>query len=601
MASPRIFAATVLLAVPAAGQATFTEVANSVGLNYVTDAGPPPIEPPSNPEMNPDLGAGCAVGDYDGDGDIDVYLLGGRGFANVLYRNDLDRGVAGFTDVTATAGSGLGDVGSSRVAHFVDLDNDGDLDLVLVNDVDPEESAPIPSKVFENQGDGTFQDVSVDSGFAPVGIALCGCSLADYDQDGLLDIFVTAWAHHLGFPAPWHQWAGENRLYRNLGNMQFEDVTAAVGLAQPERFDAFTTIFADITRNGYPDLYIAIDHAEDQFYENLGGSFVLKSTEFGLTHTGNDMGLACADVDNDGDLDFYQTNITDPVNRFGTTQFNALMIQEQDAQGESSFVDKADDRFVLDTYWGWGTQFLDVDNDGDLDIAAASGFDTFVAGVAPEHPILATPSVLFENTGDATFASIAAGDFTFFPDDSRALVGFDYDRDGDQDILIVNMRQPVRLFRNDTPRTPATGHWIDVEVVQRHGNRSGIGCRVEVHTDDEVTQQQVLLAGESYLAGTPAERHFGVGEHTWIAWVRVRWEDGTATTITRVPADRKIRIEQPEHLSDWDRNGRVEYLDAIMFAWAWLLGFPRADLDGDREFALADAEVFADDWWSAQH
>ena len=340
----RLASACILaLTAPLTAQIAFTEVASEVGLDHVTDAGPPDVPPPSDPIVAANLGAGCAVGDYDGDGDIDVYLLQGRGFPNRLFRNELvETGSARFADVTAASGTGLDDLGSGRTAHFADLDGDADLDLLLVNDRDPSGTA-FPSRLFENRGNGRFEDVTEGSGFSPVGIALCGCSLADYDQDGLLDVFVTAWAHHLGFPSPFHQWPGENRLYRNLGDFEFVDVTNDVGLGpHPERLDAFTAIFADITKNGYPDLYIAIDHEIDQFWANEGGTFRLRSEEFGLTHLGNDMGLACADVDHDGDLDFYQTNITDPVGRFGTTQFNALMLQDRTPAGGTVFYDEAD-------------------------------------------------------------------------------------------------------------------------------------------------------------------------------------------------------------------------------------------------------------------
>ena len=121
--------------------------------------------------------------------------------------------------------------------------------------------------------------------------------------------------------------------------------------------------------------------------------------------------------------------------------------------------------------------------------------------MTPANPLLASPTVVFENDGTAHFRSIACGDLTTLGDDSRALVTFDYDRDGDQDVLVVNMRQPVRLFRNDTPRDRAHGHWIDISVRQRHGNRSGVGCRIEIHTDDGITQQQILLAGEKLSRG----------------------------------------------------------------------------------------------------
>ncbi len=587
------------------GQIALTEVAGAAGLSFTTHRGAAPTEIQLGAMTQENMGHGAAVGDYDGDGDLDVYLLQGRGWPNALFRNEWSAGIDGFVEVTTNPGVELGDLGDSRVAHFVDLDDDGDLDLLVVNCQNEIETMP-PSRIFRNEGDGTFTDATAGSGFSPIGYLLCGCSLADYDLDGLLDIYVTAWTYDLGSGPHPLQWAGDNRLYRNLGGLQFEDVTEQVGLAPivsgsptPLKQDSFTAIFTDITGNGYPDLFLAVDHREDQFYANARGHFTSVSQQVGMTHTGNDMGVCCADLDNDRDLDFYVTNITDsvPACGAGTTDFNALHIGSTSQNGMPFFQDVAFDAGVHDTFWGWGCEFVDIDNDADLDIYAVTGMDAFLSASVPACPLIDTPSVLFVNDGTTFFANETPANVLTFEDDSRGLVAFDYDRDGDQDLLVTNVQEPVRLFRNDTVQPPGEGHWLDVSVCQCRGNVHGIGVRIDVKTDDTLTQRQVLLAGESYLVGTPAEAHFGLADADTVEYVRAHWADGTATTRIDVPADGRIEIRQPRYLCDYVPDNRTDWADILLFCWGWLNDDPRTDLNGNESsYELLDLDLFMTDW-----
>lgn len=598
----RALVALSLLAPAAEGQVTFTEVAPQVGLNFTALPGQVFPEITANAALQLYFGYGAAVGDYDDDGDIDIYLLTGRGRPNQLYRNELSAGLDQFTNVTASAGAGLADMGSSRVAHFADLDADGDLDLLLINDQSGQHSYP-RSRIFSNDGDGTFTDVSAGSLFEPVGWGLCGASLADYDQDGLLDIYVSAWVNDLGASSDLFNWEGHNHLYKNLGHFQFVEVTAQAGLIEldgsmtlgPVRVDSFTSIFTDFTGNGYPDLFVAVDHSRDRFYVNDGGTFVEQSIAAGMNHTGNDMGATCADLDNDRDLDIYVTNITDIFGScgYGTTQFNALHIQAAPSGGLPQFNDEAFLRGAYSTNWGWGVQFVDVENDADLDIFAVNGFDDLVE---PHIPcgIYQTPSVLLENDGTTNFTQTFPAELANYPDDSRGLVAFDYDRDGDQDFLITNFEAPVRLLRNDTP---ASGHWLDVRVVQRSGNERGIGVKVDVRSHAALTQRQVLLAGDSFLVGKPAEVHFGLGAVTQVEYVRAHWSDGTATTWTDVATDQLLVLEQPEHFCDRDTSSAINLADASLFLADWLALAPTADINGDESIDAVDLELYAACWF----
>lgn len=560
----RLTTAAVMLLAPAvtfAGPA-FVDVAATAGLDFECDYGPTftQVFNPDEVMMQRNLGNGAAVGDYDNDGDLDVLLLANQGQSNRLFRNNLDLGAKTFTDVTQAAG--LEFDGLSRVAHFADLDNDGWLDIVIVNDDDG--SADVsPSRIYRNNANGTFTDVTAGSGFRPIGYLHCGATLADFDRDGLLDIYVTVWARK--GTSPIATFAGENQLFRNLGDFTFEDVSEAAGLAGVS-IDCFTPIMHDFNDDGWPDLYVAVDYAEDLFYWNNAGTLVDASTSVNTLHTGNDMGATLADFDDDGDLDIYTTNITDPgVPGFGyPTDGNCFYVNSAGASGGAAFTDEAAGRGVVDTYWGWGVSFIDLENDGDLDIIAANGMDEFVAWLIPDSQILNRPTVLFENDGTGQFARNDAPGLE--PgEDSRPLVVFDYDRDGDQDVLIGNLAQPVRLLEN---RSTNPGHWLDVRLIQGEGRvRDATGATVSVRIGS-ITKRREILCGGSYLAGVPAEAHFGLGDAVRVDELTIRWPDGEIATYNDVAADRFLTISRIP--GDCHPDGVVDGRDIFDFVNALL-------------------------------
>ncbi|MCG8404443.1 MAG: CRTAC1 family protein [Phycisphaerales bacterium] len=589
--SPLFLSLTILLfggSVAKAGPA-YTDVTATAGINFTVNYGGTFSGLSSvQAMMQRNMGNGAAVGDYDGDGDLDIYLLGQLGMSNRLYRNNLNMGMKTFTDVTAIAG--VDDLGMSRVAHFVDLDNDGYLDLVLVNDDDG--TGHPSSKIFRNDGHGTFTDVSATANFQSIGYLRCGAALADYDQDGLLDIYVTNWGLELGTgPAVF---PGSNRLYRNLGNFTFSDVTTTSANLGTLARDSFSAIFFDFNDDFFPDIYVAVDHTTDEFYWNNNGVFSLATGAVGATHVGNDMGAACADFDDDGDLDIYTTNITDPEGPFGTTQFNCLYLNQFDTVAATQFTDEAIARGVEDTYWGWGVEFTDVENDGDLDIVAVNGFDEFVAFAdSTSSPIYQTPTVLLVNDATGHFTRVLAPGLEA-TDDSRALIAFDYDRDGDEDLLITNIEQPVRLLENVS--TPG-GHWLDVQLVQGAGaNRNAIGASVYA-TIGSTTKRRDIISGDSYLAGTPLEAHFGLGADDAVEQLRVRWTDGSEAIFEDVAVDRMVTISNVP--GDCDANTLVEAGDLEGFV-AVLLDLADAplciaDLNGDGKTDAADIQPFVDE------
>ncbi len=334
IASTLAVAGGVLLTRPTSAQAGLCrDVAAERGLAFRGAYGPTPAAlDPMASMMQRNMGNGAAVGDVFGDGRLSVLLLGQLGHPNRLFRNGVDAtGSTTFVDVTEAAG--LTNNGGSRAATFADLDDDGALDLIVMNDYDGQQAGS-PSRIYRNDGSGQFTDMTAGSGFTPVGYLVGGLSLADYNRDGRLDIFVTYWTMELGGdPARDSmsvkgRFPGRNRLYENLGDFRFRDVTDDAHLGQVTA-DSFSSIFADFTGDGWPDLYVALDHRADLFYENVEGTFRLASAAHGVGHIGNDMGVAVTDLGSDGTLDLYATNITDPNGEFGTGSGNTLLIGQR--------------------------------------------------------------------------------------------------------------------------------------------------------------------------------------------------------------------------------------------------------------------------------
>lgn len=470
-------------------------------------------------------GNGVAVGDVDGDGDLDVYLLGHFRQPNKLFRNNLDQGSKTFTDVTLEP---INDRGYSRIAYFIDFDNDQDLDLLLLNDNDGWHT---PSKLFRNDGQFQFVDVTEGSGFTPVASIVGGATVGDYNQDGLLDIYVSRWGGEDAL-------TGENILYRGEAPFRFTEVQHSVGLGNI-RADGIGTFMGDLDNDRDLDLVAAIDGGPDILYENLGGTFRDVSVISGVHHIGNDMGIAIGDFDNDDDLDFYQTNITDNDDPkvFGRGKYNVLYENQFNLTGTLTFIDRAEDMGVEDTAWGWGTEFSDLDNDSDLDLVAVTGMDDFIAHWdSKASSIYATPSALFVNTGSEFSRVYEAG--LDDEQDSRALVSFDYDRDGDQDLLITNINQPPQLLENTTANP---GNWLDVALAP---DRRAIGAKVYA-TTGELMQRRDLVTGRSYLTGTPSEVHFGLGTSNIVDELRILWNDGLQYRFHDVIANQLFRFLRP--------------------------------------------------------
>ena len=515
------------------------DVAPATGLDFRGDYGAAFGDPGAEGyRMQQNLGNGAAVGDYDGDGWLDIFLLGQAGHPSRLFRNTAaPDGSRQFTDATAAAGL-AGITSNARVAQFVDLNGSGRPDLVIAADYLPGGPGG-PSQIFRNDGNGVFTDVTAGSGFEPEGYMVGGMTFADYDGSGRQSIYLSYWTQELGgnpaTGAMHGTWPGQNRLYRNLGGYRFEDVTESSGIGRYNA-DSFTAVFADFSGDGRPDIYQANDHRPDRFYLNEGGArFSDRSDEAGLTRRGNSMGVA-TEVGDGGALHLFITNITDPDGTLGTNIGNTYMVQAAPSDtGDVRFTNEASARGVIDTGWGWGTAFADMDGDGFADLYAVQGMRAFIGDDSPR--LSHATSALFLADGSGRFArSTAPG--CEIPGDQRALVVLDYDRSGSPDLLITQVDAPAVLLRNGI----AGRHWLT--VAPTGPGDAGINARITVTAGGRSTTQ-ILLAGGSYLAGPPREAYFGLGNATRATSVRIAWADGTVTEQRDVAADRVLRVAHP--------------------------------------------------------
>ena len=530
--------------------ANFTDIAEKAGLTMSNVFG----GKDTKKYIIETTGTGVAIFDYDNDGWPDIFLVNGttlEGFpagkgpapSNHLYRNNHD---GTFTDVTAKAG--LTATGWGQGACVGDYDNDGWEDLYV--------TYYAKNRLYHNQG-GVFTEVADASGVAGSGKAWgTGCAFVDYDRDGLLDLMV---ANYVDFdvstaPAPGERascvWKGvpvmcgprglpgaKNILYRNLGHGKFEDVTSKAKIDQTSGHYAFSVSTFDFDDDGWPDIYVACDStASILYHNNRDGTFtdvaVVAGAAFnedGREQAG--MGSTIADYDGDGRLDIFKTNFSDDTSTLYRNNGNGTFDDVTFPAGLGLYT----------RYLGWGTVFLDFDNDSWPDLLLVNGH------VYPEvdrqklDETYAEPTVLLRNGGNGTFADVTAsvGDALAGPRPGRGLAVADYDNDGDLDVLIASVNAYPCLLEN---RGGNANHWLTVRLVGRKSNRDGIGARVTV-TAGGVSRVEEVRSGASYLSHSDFRAHFGLGGTTSNATVEVRWPGGQVDRL-ETPVDRAIVVRE---------------------------------------------------------
>lgn len=498
----------------------FTDVTSQAGLTFPHD------EPGLAFRGAIELGGGVAAGDYDGDGWVDLYVVGGEIGTNRLFHNNGD---GTFEDRAAAAGVALAGVRSCGPLFF-DFDGDGDLDL-FVGGVDG-----TPLSLFRNEGDGTFVDVTAASGLV-VPVFTFGASAGDYDHDGDLDLFLTHWSGNL---ATTQGQVSSFHLWRNDGSGTFTDVTSDAGivaLGPSDGFNGFTANFSDIDGDGWADLLLTGDFGTSRIYRNLRNGTFAYATDPAVITDGNGMGAAVGDYDEDGDLDWFVSSIWDPngiSEGYWDTSGNRLYRNK----GNGTFEDATDVAGVRQGYWGWGSTFQDFDNDGHLDLFHVNGYG--LPALPETSEFLADPARLFMGNGNGTFTERAAALGIADTGQGRGIVAFDYDHDGDLDLYINNHLGPSRLYRNDGGNAQ---RWLEVKLTGREPNTEAIGAWIRVITPG-ATQLRELRAGSNYVSQDPAIGHFGLGQNRTVT-IEVAWPDGARSVLERVSSNQRLTLVQP--------------------------------------------------------
>lgn len=494
-------------------------------------------------------GAGACFFDYNGDGFADLYFVNGSADtaegeappANTLYRSNGD---GTFTDVGEAVG--VADTGYGMGCAAADYDNDGDVDLYVTNHG--------PNRLYRNSGDGPMDDVAPQAGVTDPRWSVAPI-WADYDNDGFIDLYVANYLDfdpderamrslvslHEGYrsyPGPRDYDAQPDALYANGGDGRFTDVSDAVGLNHPYVAKGMGAASSDYDGDGDMDLFVANDRTPNQLYRNDDGVFVDIALWAGVAydeagHESGAMGVDFGDYDSDGDMDLFVTNFV--------FEYNALYQNV----GEDTFIDVTERvglaqpsyRFI-----GWGTGFLDYDNDGYLDLFVANGHVHEDMDVLSESVTFAQPNQLFRNNGDGTFADVSTSSGPHFLEAhvSRGVAFADYDNDGDTDILVLSAGGPARLLQNNGGNRE---NWLALRLVGCASNRDAVGARIRVRAGD-LDMVREVDAGSSYLSQNEMRLQFGLGGYRRVDLVQIRWPSGRIDTLTGVQPNRLLVVTE---------------------------------------------------------
>ncbi|MAE62100.1 MAG: hypothetical protein CMJ49_12170 [Planctomycetaceae bacterium] len=517
-------------------------------------------------------GGGIAAEDIDGDGDMDLLMLGGKGLALML--ND---GSGNFTDATTESGldltNDLDTTSEARQPIIADFDNDGIQD-VLITCVGEDH------RLFRGVGEARFEDATSSAGLGGNGLIGGPATVFDFDNDGLLDVYIGYFGHYLQGAIPTldrnNTNALPNRLFRNEGNLQFKDVTAGSGADDPGWTQALAHV--DFDRDGLQDLIVANDFGRNAFLRNLGGGkFENLSPRFGIHAAYHSMNVGTTDLNRDGFPDVYISNIATLIkdSRYRLPNVNTpmkldpkalgdMLVKESDMlymsqspDGELLAYQPSDniERGTMSTGWAWDAEFLDFDNDGDDDLYVVNGANEYsvyfymVQEETPDdtsvHHYVAHDremNVFFVNQGGKLInRTVESG--AGFAGNSRSTAYLDFDNDGDLDIAVNNFHAPATILRNNTGR-PDRG-WLSVRLIgdQAQGvNRDAIGARLELTGPDGLAVTREIQGGSGFLSMNPKTQHFGLGGAETVN-LTVTWPNGDDQTFNDLQPDRAYTIQ----------------------------------------------------------
>jgi enediyne biosynthesis protein E4 len=487
-------------------------------------------------------GNGVAIFDYDDDGWPDILFINGtklgfppgKGPTNRLYRNNHD---GTFSDVSTKAG--LTATGWGQGVCVGDYDNDGWEDVYI--------TYYGKNRLYHNDH-GIFNEVGEKSGVAGTGKDWgTGCAFVDYDRDGKLDLIV---ANYVDFdlssaPAPGERptcmWKGvavmcgprglagsKNILYHNRGDGTFENVTSKAHIDRTDGHYAFSVSMLDFDEDGWPDIFVACDSTPAILYRNNhDGTFTDVAVTAGaaFNEDGREqagMGSTIGDYNGDGHLDIFKTNFSDDTSTLYRNNSDGTFTDATSAAGLGLYTQ----------YLGWGTMFVDVDNDGWPDLLLVNGH--VYPEVDSQHlgSSYKEPRILFHNNGNGTFNDIspAAGTAVTTVASSRGLAVGDLWNDGRMSAVISNMNAMPALLVNQIKNG---NHWVGIHLVGTKSNRDGIGARIEVKTDSRIFVDEVR-SGSSYISNNDMRVHFGLSKADKIEYVEIRWPSGLLERFTKV-------------------------------------------------------------------
>jgi enediyne biosynthesis protein E4 len=536
---------------PTPPKVNFVDIAERAGLTAKTEDG----GDKTKRYILETTGSGAAFFDFDNDGWPDIFLVNGsrlEGFSkdqeptSHLYRNQHD---GTFADVTQKAGVGL--VGWGQGVCAGDYDNDGFVDLFVTfwgHDV-----------LLHNNGDGTFTDVTRKAGLWHDDVRWStGCSFVDYDRDGRLDLFI---AHYVDLDLPHTPepgsgatcvWKGmpvmcgprglkgtHSELYHNNGDGTFTDVSVASGVAKTDAYYCFTALTGDFDNDGWPDIFVSCDSTPNLlFHNNHNGTFTETAVEAGVAFNDGGreqagMGADAVDYDGDGWLDIVKTNFSD----------DTATLYRNNRDGTFSDVTSAAGLARNSQFLGWGTLFVDIDNDGWPDIFMANGH------VYPEldnkglglNSTFRERKLLYWNEHNGRFRDISleSGAGITTPFNSHGVAAADFDNDGAVGILVNNSHDRPSLLKNLGDH----GNWILLKLEGTKSNRDGVGARVALRVGDH-QQSQEVRSGGGYISQSDFRLHFGLGKATKADSIEIRWPSGVVQHFENVAGNRVVKIRE---------------------------------------------------------
>jgi hypothetical protein len=536
-----LIAVYVCLAAQPTKRPTFSDVAPRSKITYKSNN-----SPDSRKYFPKPMCGGIAVFDFNNDGRMDLFFTNGaqlpemkktnRSYYNCLLKQRSD---GTFEDVTAAAGLTGEHLDFNFGVAAGDYDNDGYPDLFICS--------AGKNALYHNNGNGTFTDVTAASGIGgkPPDTLSVAAAWFDYDNDGLLDLVIsnyTFWTPQTDIRCnmedkeyycdPRRYKSVPPRLYHNLGQGKFEDVTEKSGLAKSPGKGMGISI-ADFNNDGWQDIFIANDTEPNSLFINQGnGTFEEKGLELGVAynesaHTGSSMGSDAKDYDNDGNVDIFYNNLMGQVWQLLRNRGNLF-----------TFPYTSKIQTLSLPFSGWSNGFIDYNNDGWKDIYSANGDVDQVNEKSAQH------DTMFENIGGKTFVDVSEqmGNDFLRKGYQRGSAFGDLNNDGAMDIVVTSLNETPRILMNSAD---SGNHWIILSLTGHKSARDAVGAKVKVTTASGRVLYNHVAISVGFMSSSDKRVHFGLGQESNIASIEIRWPSGMQQVLKDVAADQLLKVDEP--------------------------------------------------------